>query len=98
MSKTKAEQKLEKQEERNVLKTAFITELIAAGIAVLTALLYLFGVISDKFEPMYIMGPAMAVMLGGHGVREWKGRKLLALASFILGLLLIAVTIKKIFA
>lgn len=98
MGKTKAEKKLAKEEERNLLKTALIVELIAAAVAVLVAILYLMGIFAKKFDPMYVMGPAIAVMLGGHGVREWKGRKLLSLAAFILGLLLIAVTIKRIFA
>lgn len=96
MSKTKAEKKFEKEEERNIQKTALIVELIAAGVAVLVAILYLIGVIT--FNPMYIMGFAISIMLGGHGIREWKGRKLLSIAAFVLGLLLIAVTIKTIFA
>ena len=96
MGKTKAEKKFEKEEERNIQKTALIVELISAGVAVLVAILYLIGVIS--FNPMYIMGFAISLMLGGHDVREWKSRKLLAVAAFILGLLLIAVTIKTIFA
>ena len=35
MGKTKAEKKFEKEEERNIQKTALIVELISAGVAVL---------------------------------------------------------------
>lgn len=94
MGKTKESKN---NEERSLQKTAFIVELAAAGIAVLVAILYLMGVFPRKFDPMYVLGPAIAVMMGSHGIREWKSRKLLSIAVFILGLLLIAVAIKRMF-
>ena len=47
---------------------------------------------------MYIINPAMAVMLAGQSIRDWKKHKLYSLAFMVVAILLIVITVKKIFA
>ncbi|MBQ9893762.1 MAG: hypothetical protein IJM38_00045 [Ruminococcus sp.] len=86
------------QEIKPIEKTAFLAELIAAAVVTLLALLDLAGIFSDKVDAMYIINPAMAVMLAGQSIRDWKKHKLYSLAFMVVAILLIVITVKKIFA
>lgn len=77
-------------------RMAYIVGLIASGIIVLMVILSLFNVLPGWFDEMYIMAPAMAVVLFTQGMREWKRDRSLSFISYLIAIMLIVFTIKKI--
>jgi len=77
-------------------RTAYIVGLIASGVIVLMVILSLFNVLPGWFDEMYVMAPAMSVVLFTQGMREWKRDRFLSFISYVVAVFLIVITIKKI--
>lgn len=77
-------------------RTAYIVGLIASGVIVLMVILSLFNVLPGWFDEMYVMAPAMSVVLFTQGMREWKRDRFLSFISYVVAAFLIVITIKKI--
>ncbi len=77
-------------------RTAYIVGLIASGVIVLMVILSLLNVLPGWFDEMYVMAPAMSVVLFTQGMREWKRDRFLSFISYVVAVFLIVITIKKI--